>query len=277
MRGEDVFMLFYLQIRTETPPHAWGRPAILPKKTKKYVDDVDPDEIARMLNGKSCAELESLINRAGLYAGYECREKIETKDFIKAYKNIFGNCASLRRHEQGECYKQAAYHEAGHAVVMELLEPESVTLVSIDYNPYDELGGFTAIYNTEGYYTSINLMKKRICCLLAGRCAVEMEFGIIDVGSDSDIIGAANLISRLVEDYCELGFDKYKFPFDKVSDSLSERREITKLSEMQKYYNQVKKLLAENKNFINEVANALMEYKTLTGKELRRIKKDCCK
>ena len=51
---------------------------------KGVVGDVNAEEIARLIEGYSCAELESVINEAGIYAGYEGREKIIQEDIIKA-------------------------------------------------------------------------------------------------------------------------------------------------------------------------------------------------
>ena len=69
---------------------------------KKHLDDLDPREIARMMNGRSCAALETLINEAGILAGSERAEAISMDHFMKAGLHIFYHAPTdaLRELEQ---------------------------------------------------------------------------------------------------------------------------------------------------------------------------------
>lgn len=140
-------------------------------KDKKFVDGVDARTIARIMDGRSCAELETVINEAGLYAGFERAEAITMDHFMEAcLRTIFdvpaGNnddydddyddddcdeeCETTQQNNSLEdstkFLSQIVYHEAGHAVVSEILCPESITLVSA-HNRGGESGGFTDYYN----------------------------------------------------------------------------------------------------------------------------------
>ena len=129
-------------------------------QSKRFIDDIDPTVIAKIMDGRSCAELETVINEAGLYAGYERAESITMEHFLKACmrtvfhafpddeddlvdeQDDFSCCLSDPNH----VVSQIVYHEAGHAVISEVLCPESVTLVSA-YNATRKRGGFTSYYN----------------------------------------------------------------------------------------------------------------------------------
>lgn len=127
-------------------------------KSKRFVDDIDPTVIAKIMDGRSCAELETVINEAGLYAGYERAKVITMEHFLKACMRTvfqaFPDDEDDLADESDDFYcglsdpnhvvSQIVYHEAGHAVISEVLCPESVTLVSA-YNATRKRGGFTLL------------------------------------------------------------------------------------------------------------------------------------
>lgn len=96
----------------------------------KFVDEVDAEYIAKVMNGRSCAELETVINGAGVYAGFSGKEKIDMDDIIKSCMRIIFNAPEMID-ATDEDLELTAYHEAGHTVVAEVLEPDSVNIVSV--------------------------------------------------------------------------------------------------------------------------------------------------
>lgn len=80
-------------------------------------------EISRILLGRSCAELETVINEAGVYAGFEGKESIDMEDIVKACLRIIFKAPESKKDDDLEIRSGTAYHEAGHAVIAELLEP----------------------------------------------------------------------------------------------------------------------------------------------------------
>ena len=118
---------------------------------KKNIGEVDSNEIAILLNGRSCAQLESIINEASIIAAYEDHEKIEMGDVIKAAMKLIYHAPVSESCEESAYAKNIAYHEAGHAVVNELLEGDSVALVSIEKHT-GPTGGVTVYKQNEDYF-----------------------------------------------------------------------------------------------------------------------------
>lgn len=100
-------------------------------KSKSYVSSIDTIEVSKILNCRSCAELESIINQAGINAGFDGKDSIDFDDIVRAsVRVVYDSPKTLRNMTEGND-EHIAYHEAGHAVMSELLEPNSVTLISV--------------------------------------------------------------------------------------------------------------------------------------------------
>lgn len=242
-------------------------------KCKKFVDDLDFKQLSRLLNGRSCAELETIINQAGIYAGYKNKSQIEYEDIIKASIRIVYDAPETIKNESFEDNEMISYHEAGHAVVSEVLEPNSVTMISIGKHE-GSIGGFTSYYRDEEYWQSIDFMKNRIRCLLGGRCAIEIKYGKIDVCCTSDIERAVNILERIVTKYGAVGLDKCttrQFDFD-LSQNYKYYQERTISDELTKYYQEVKELLVKNRKFLDTVASELNKRKLLIASDIKKIK-----
>lgn len=241
--------------------------------TKKSIADLDTKQLARILNDRSCAELESIINQAGIYAGFENKTTIEFDDILRASIRLVYEAPETIQNNTPRDDEIIAYHEAGHAVVAELLEPGSVTIVSVGAHE-GLIGGFTSYYrDEEKYWRSIDSMKNRICCLLGGKCATEIHYGKIDTGCVSDIERAAGIIRRFIAEYGSLGFEKCSpVPHFDLSDNFKYKQECAIVDELSHFYQQVKELLNKNKNFLDKVATVLQEKKLITEKDIKTIK-----
>lgn len=240
---------------------------------KSYVASIDYKEIAKILYGMSCAELESVINQAGIYAGFEGKSKIEFEDIIRACEQVVYKTTSTMKNYSFDKNEKIAVHEAGHAVVAEILNPESVTLLSVGLGDGD-IGGFTAAFQDDDeYFSDIENMKKKVKILLGGRCATEIVYGKIDVGATGDLDKAKCIIARFVGEYGELGLDKLLPTFRCESNDTLRDREQAVSNELLKYYQETKKLLTGNKTFLDEVAKKLLKKRVLTNKDIKEIKK----
>lgn len=235
---------------------------------RSYVADVDSRRIARILAGRSCAELETVINMAGIYAGYENRTQIEMGDILKAVLRIMYR-APESIESDGLNTELIACHEAGHTLIAHLLEPGSVDLVSV-HRHNGNIDGITALHQKNDYFQSKKQMENRVLCLLAGKAATELLYGITDTGAENDLRRAFRIVARFVEDYCSYGFDKTKIA-DTQSDALLSRREQQVASEMDRYYAQVKQMLAENQTSLTALTQQLMEKQTLLGDQIQEI------
>ncbi len=236
---------------------------------KKFVADLDFDEIAKILSNASCAELETIINEAGIYAGTLNKELIEMDDIIRACMRVIFKAPEALSCEKENNIEILAYHEAGHAVINEILEPGSVNLLSVCKYQGD-IGGITSCTMNENYFSRKSFMENRVISLLGGKAATELIFNEVDVGANSDLHRAFDIVERFVDNYCAYGFDK--FERHKSSNNLLSRKEDMIFSETERYYKQAKDLLYKNKDFLNEVAHSLIEKRTLRAKDIAEIK-----
>lgn len=236
---------------------------------KKCADDVDCREISRILEGKSCAELEVVMNEAGIYAGYEGRDCIEMNDIIRACLRMIYEAPEHISVSKGKNLEQIACHEAGHAVLHEILDPGSVTLVSVK-SCSDKIGGFTASYKPDEYWYSKKLMENRVIEILGGKAATDIMYGVADVGVNSDLHRAFDIVERFVDNYCSYSFDRWIQDGMSSNDLLS-RREIQMSVEMERFYATAKEILTKNKDFFDRLVRELVEKKTLTGAQVRAL------
>ena len=252
--------------------------------SKKFVEGVDAKTIARIMDGRSCAELETVINEAGLYAGYERAEYITMDHFMEAcMRTIFDVAAKSPDDEDDEDYysalassnnmiSQIVYHEAGHAVVSEILCPESVTLVCA-YSRSGNDGGFTDYYNDRST-TPLYWAKTRIVGSLAGMAAVEQVFGIFDAGNSRDLDQAFDGVKELVVNNCVCGFHLHKNEYED-SQQLWSAQEQAVSAEVEKYYRKAKEILSCNKDFFDKLAAALAKKGFLAMTDIKEIKESC--
>lgn len=243
-------------------------------KQKNFVSDIDSEEVAKMLDGGSCAVLETVINEASVLAGYEGKEKVGKEDLLRSAMCVIFNAPELADKKPVEVVRKTAYHEAGHVVIAELLEPGSISLVSV-LGHDGPTQGVTAYYqDNDLYFSSIEYMKNRVRSLLAGKATTELIYGEVDVGANSDIHRALDITERFVDHYCGFGFDKFEFQNNTSNDLLS-RRETQIFTELEKYYQEVKKMLIDNREFLDKVAEKLVEKETLTCKDIAEIRQSC--
>jgi cell division protease FtsH len=221
-----------------------------------------------LLEGRSCAELETVINQAATYAAFEKSSQVEMKHMIKAILRIvFKAPESFEQNEKA--LPIVACHEAGHALVAELLEPGSVSLVTA-LNHESFSGGVTSVAKDECYAFSKKLMENRIMYLLAGKAATEIYYETVDMGAKSDLARAFSIVYRFIDDVCSYGFNQFVCG-GRSSNELLNRRDCQAAEEMDKYYKKTKQLILDNKNKLDALISRLIEAKTLIGDQVQQI------
>ncbi len=242
-------------------------------KGKNFVSDVDVTTITRLLNGATCAELETVINEAGVHAGFLRKDKIGMDDIVHACLRIIHKAPEREEGYSPDILKAIAYHEAGHVVVAECLEPNSVNFVSVRSHGR-EMGGFTNIYKTNEYSFKKQQKENRVIMLLGGKASTEICFGETDIGVNSDLHAAFDIVEKFADHYCSYSFDRW-IHSNGVSDDLLQRREMQMVVEMERLYQAAKKIIVDNKEFVEKVANALINKDILTSVEIQTIKATC--
>ena len=230
---------------------------------------VDIQEILRLMSGRTCADLEKVVNDAGLSAAYAEKNAIMHEDIFNAcIKLITGEDASTG----GVTYKGArmvAVHEAGHVVVSEFWRPGSVNLSSIAGNGNGK-GGITT--NSKDYRKG-NTMEDlifEISIALAGKAATQILLGLEDTGCKADIQNAYNMAKTAVSDFCWNGFEAIQHGHDPSDFAKDNRdREISEL--LDDIYLETLKTINENRPLVQKVAEALLEKTTITFRDIEQI------
>lgn len=234
-------------------------------KDKPVSEDINFEDLARMHDDWSCAELEKAMNEAAIFAGFENSECIEMKHILRATLRQIYDASDVYKKLPEEARKVAAYHEAGHALVAEMLNPGSVGIVSIANNGSHE-GGFTHVCGQLDY--DANLL---IC--LAGRAASTIvsprEFA---EGCASDIKRASRAIIRSYDDDGRYGLNGKSNYYDDSSEQYKASREMLVKRELERYMNDACTIIESNYGLFMALAAELIEKETLLYSDVQRIK-----
>ena len=237
---------------------------------KEFVDEVNAEDIAKMIGGASCAELESCINEAGIYAGMQGKEKIDISDLKRGVMRIVFSAPESLEDVPEEVLLATAYHEAGHALIAEVTSPDSVGLVSVLVHD-GPTRGITGLIENDRYWDNKTNLENRVRTMLGGKAATEIVYGRTDIGANSDLQRAFRIVARFVDDYCSFSFDSFDRPGG--SNELRERKDWRISHEIERYYYETKQILIRNRALLDAIAKALVEKKILVSSELQEIKK----
>lgn len=244
-------------------------------KGKKVADDVTAEGVARLMDGNSCAALESVLNEAGIYAGYENKTEIKREHIVRAVlRDIFEADESVNEISVA-AKEEVAFHEAGHAVAALAFDPEGVGLISIRPSKSDARG-VVQIFKSEDYFGSYNKMHERVISLLAGRAAVELKFGHMDVGAASDINRASAILQRFIVDYAASGFALFHHDNHDGISSCNQEDGITaeRSAMLARCYEEAKDVLRRNWAFVEKLAATLVERDTLVFEEIAELRRE---
>ena len=273
-------------------PDIKGREEILKVHVKNVplAKDVNLSVIARGTPGFSGADLANLVNEAALLAARKNKRKVTSKDFDDAKdKVLMGNERKSMAMDEKE--KQlTAYHEAGHAICGLFVEgadpihkatiiPRGRALGMVQYLPEKDRYSFTR-----------QQMLARLVSALGGRAAEELKFGHMEVtsGASSDISAATNLARSMVTEWGmsdKLGPVLYAensgevFLGKSVTQNKNMSEETARLVDAEikslvlDAYDKALNLLKEKNTEWERLAQALIEYETLTGEDIQAVVK----
>ena len=238
-------------------------------KNKKLSDDVDFNDLCKMMTYHSCSDLETLLNEAAIRAGYCKKDSIEMEDLINAVLRLqYKSPDELLQKDKDEIRK-TAIHEAGHIVVSEVLNSESVGLASIRSKGRSRIGGFIHKCKDD------ESLQNQVMICLAGKVATEMYYSdTCASGCRSDFKSAINLIRNgLAEEGTNgVSFLEFKNYYYDLSKRASDNREAVVHAELERYILQTRNVLIQNKEFLEKTANALVEKETLLYSDIKAIR-----
>ena len=236
---------------------------------KKVADDINIEDISKMISYSSCAELETIMNEAAILAGFKRKECIEMSDIVSSVLKMEYNSPDDFTKITDAELKKIAYHEAGHLVMSEILCPGSIGLASVRTSGRNSVGGFVRrckkLPNAESH----------ILVSLSGKAAVELNYGICADGCESDIKRAFECIRDEISENGSMGFsmvDVANHRFPETSESLNSRNESIVQTELERYFYKAKEIILKNKEFLDTVVCALIEKETLLSSDIKKIR-----
>jgi len=267
-------------------PDIEGRKAIIKihSRNKPLASDVEIEKLAKRTVGFSGADLENMINEAAIIAARRNKKEIDNKDLEEAAIKVQLG-PERKRITSEEEKKITAYHEAGHALVTKML-PHMDPVHRISIVARGMTGGHTIIPpSTDRYNETKTRLLETITSLLGGRAAEEIEFNEFTVGAASDIQQATDIARRMVTEFGmgelgpqatgvrgenpwlarELGDPK------PMSESLASKVDSEVGEIINGCFGKAKKIIKENKEKLDLVANELLQKETLEGDEFEEI------
>ncbi|CAO5677068.1 MAG: ATP-dependent zinc metalloprotease FtsH [Holosporales bacterium] len=263
-------------------PDRLGREQILKVHVKKVPlnSDVDINAIARGTPGFSGADLSNLVNEAALMAARTGKLNVSMKDFDAAKDKVMMGVERRTMVMTENEKRLTAYHEGGHALVA-LLIPEADPIHKATIIPMGRALGFVqSLPENDDVSESKKKILSDIKITMGGRVAEEIIFGEENVttGAYSDIKSAtrrARGMIRMVGLNSNLGFQNFE------EDSYTGKRPYSEHTAMQidkevkdlldACYIETKEMLSKNIDKLHIVANALLEFETLTGDEMKQL------
>ncbi|MBU5308258.1 ATP-dependent zinc metalloprotease FtsH [Clostridioides mangenotii] len=260
-------------------PDVRGREAIFKvhSRNKPLDDSVKMDVLARRTPGFTPADIENLMNEAAILTARKREKKIKMETIEEAITKVIAGTAKKSRVISEKERRLTAYHEAGHAIcahVQDNVSPvHQVTIV-----PRGMAGGFTMQLPVEDkFYATKNEMEENIVVLLGGRVSEELILKDISTGASNDLERVTSTARGMVTKYgmsSKLGpmsFDSQDEVF--LGNSFSSTRHYSEAVAFEidqevkeivdEAYGMTKKILLDNMDRLEYVAQALLLYETL--------------
>jgi cell division protease FtsH len=270
-------------------PDLKGREQILAVHMKKTPvgPDVDASKIARGTPGFSGADLENLVNEAALVAARTDKKYLQMEDFEKAKDKVLMGAERKSMVISDEDKKMTAYHEAGHTLVGVLI-PGLDPIHKVTIIPRGMALGLTqTLPEKDAVSFSKSQAENWIAFAFGGRAAEELIYKDVTAGAANDIERATAIARRMV---CEWGMSEKLGPlaYEKgdgpvflgmqyghktkdYSESKAEEidREVSRI--IGEGYQKALKILTDNKDALERITQALIEYETIDGHEVAML------
>jgi len=269
-------------------PDIRGREQILLVHMRKIPmgSDVKADILARGTPGFSGADLANLVNEAALFAARGNKRFVEMDDFERAKDKIMMGTERRSMVMPEEERRNTAYHESGHAVVAKLL-PKTDPVHKVTIIPRGRALGLTMQLPTEDRYSmDKNRILDTIAVLFGGRIAEEVFMKQMTTGASNDFDRATKMARRMVTQwgmsealgtmvYSEDETEAFSGRMFTSSKSISEATmqqvdaEVRRIIDQQ--YNLARNLIEANKDKIEAMTKALLEWETIDADQINDI------
>ena len=265
-------------------PDKNAREEILKVHAKNKVLDksITLEYLAKRTPGFSGADLENLLNEAALLTVRRNKKAITMAEIDEATDRVLMGPAKVTKKYTEKEKRLVAYHEAGHAVLgLKLDGANDVQKITII--PRGHAGGYTMMTpKEENFNYTKNQLLESISGLLAGRVAEEVEFNEITTGAHDDFKKATKIARSMVTEYgmSDLGPMMLEEPSENtflgrdytknrnISDTVAHEIDEEMRKIINERYKITKKIISENKDLLDLIANTLLEEETITKEQI---------
>ncbi|MGH8616664.1 MAG: ATP-dependent zinc metalloprotease FtsH [Burkholderiales bacterium] len=269
-------------------PDIRGREQILLVHMRKVpvAPDVKADIIARGTPGFSGADLANLVNEAALFAARKNKRLVDMDDFEMAKDKIMMGAERRSLVMPEEERKNTAYHESGHAVVAKML-PKTDPVHKVTIIPRGRALGLTMQLPTEDRYSQDReRLLSTIAVLFGGRLAEELFMHQMTTGAANDFERATELARRMVtqwgmsdamgpmvygENEGEVFLGRSITTHKNVSEATLQQVDAEIRRIIDKQYALARKLLEENRDKVEAMTKALLEWETIDAEQINDI------
>lgn len=267
-------------------PDLKGRVDILKVHAKDVLmdDSVNLEEIALATSGAVGSDLANMINEAAINAVKEGREFVGQKDLFNAVEVVLVGKEKKDRIMSKEERRIVSYHEVGHALISALQKnSEPVQKITIVPRTMGALGYVMQVPEEEKYLNTEAELHDMLVGLLGGRAAEEIVFETVTTGASNDIEKATGIARSMVTQYGMskrfglIGLETVESKYLdgraslNCSDVTAAGIDEEVMNILKESYQEAKKLLEENRELMDKLAEYLIEKETITGKEFMKI------
>ena len=267
-------------------PDLKGREEILKVHAKKVKLDesVDFNKIARMASGASGAELANIVNEAALRAVRENRRYVTESDLEESIEVVIAGYQKKNAILTDKEKRVVAYHEIGHALVAAKQSNSApVQKITIVPRTSGALGYTMQVEEGNHYLMSQEELENKIATLTGGRAAEELVFHSSSTGASNDIEQATKLARAMITRYgmskdfdmvaMETVTNQYLGGDTSLSCSAETQAEIDRqvVELVKRQHEKAAKILADNREKLDQLADYLYDKETITGEEFMNI------
>ena len=253
-------------------------------KDVKMDETVDLEAIALATSGAVGSDLANMINEAAINAVKHGRKVVSQSDLFEAVEVVLVGKEKKDRIMNKEERRIVSYHEVGHALVSALQkDAEPVQKITIVPRTMGALGYVMQTPEEEKFLNTKSELEAMLVGLLAGRAAEEIVFDTVTTGASNDIERATKIARAMVTQYGMsekfglMGLEsvQHKYLDGRAVLNCGEEtageidKEVMKM--LKAAYDEAKRLLTENREALDKIADFLIEKETITGKEFMEI------
>ncbi|MCE3075374.1 ATP-dependent zinc metalloprotease FtsH [Chryseobacterium gwangjuense] len=250
-------------------------------KKIKLDDNVDREFLAKQTPGFSGADIANVCNEAALIAARNNHTSVTKQDFLDAVDRIIGGLEKKNKAIKPSEKRRVAYHEAGHATISWLVEHAS-PLLKVTIVPRGRSLGAAWYLPEERQLTTTEQMLDEMCATLGGRAAEQVIFDNISTGALSDLESVTKRAQAMVTIYGlspNIGNISYydssgqsEYSFGKpYSEETAKKIDIEIKAIIEDQYDRAIRILTENKDKLDALANKLLEKEVIFREDLEEV------